>query len=151
MNSPGPHFSLYSQATLPLTCCPSTCSPSLEPLSSPSSRRPPPPPHYLHRSPPSPSLPGWLQIGYFLHAPSRALISGRVLIVGLSLRLTDSWAPALLKRLIWSMFVCGALSPHLILTALTVCAGSLSPSCCSLPPPSVSISVHSLYSLHFGP
>lgn len=42
---------------------------------------------------------------------------------------------ALLKCLIWSMFVCGALSPHLILTALTVCAGSLSPSCCTLPPP----------------
>lgn len=43
---------------------------------------------------------------------------------------------ALLKCLIWSMFVCGALSPHLILTALTVCAGSFSPSCCtSLPPP----------------
>lgn len=103
------------------------------------------------RSPPSPSLPGWLQIGYFLHALSRALIRGKVLIVGLSLRLTDSSGcaaemPDLVNVCLW------ALSPHLILTALTVCAGSLSPSCCPpppfphhhLPPSSVSISIHSL-------
>lgn len=51
---------------------------------------PPPPPPSSSLPPPSPSSPGWLQIGYFLHAPSRALIRGRVLIVGLSLRLTDS-------------------------------------------------------------
>ena len=46
--------------------------------------------------------------------------------------------PVLLKCLIWSMFVRGALSPRLILTALTVCADSLSPSCCTA-------SLHPLY------
>lgn len=64
-------------------------------------------PSSLH-SPHSPSLLGWLQIGYFLHAPSRALIRGRVLIVGLSLRLTDSSAcaaemPDLVNVCLWGL------------------------------------------------
>lgn len=55
--------------------------------------------------------------------------------------------PVQLKCLIWSMFVCGALSPRLILTALTVCADSLSPSCCAASLHPLSLYLHPLYIL----
>lgn len=119
--------------------------PFSNPFHSPSSQPSFPPPL------PTPSSPGRLQIGYFLHAPCRALISVKCwLLVCLSGWLTVE--AALLKCLIWSMFVCGALSPHLILTALTVCAGSLSPSFATpFPLPLSSVSIASPCSVVFQP
>lgn len=103
------------------------------------------PPFPLHHhtsllhSLPSACLPGWLQIGYFLHAPSRALIRGRVLIVGLSLRLTDSSAcaaemPDLVNVCLW-----GLISPPYINCLDSMCRQSLS------------ILLHSLHPLSLFP
>lgn len=125
---------------------------SLPPLTPSLSIITPPPPSLLSRSPPSPSLPGWLQIGYFLHAPSRALIRGRVLIVGLSLRLTDSWGcaaemPDLVNVCLW-----GLISTPYINCLDSMCRQSLSillhrsPPHHHHPPSSVSISILSLHS-----
>lgn len=101
----------------------------------------------LLHSLPSASLPGRLQIGYFLHALSRALIRGRVLIVGLSLRLTDSSAcaaemPDLVNVCLWCL-----ISPAYINCLDSMCRQSLSILLHCLPPPSVSISPFALYSV----
>lgn len=115
--------------------------------------QPPQQPFPLHHhtsllhSLPSASLPGRLQIGYFLHALSRALIRGRVLIVGLSLRLTDSSAcaaemPDLVNVCLWCL-----ISSAYINCLDSMCRQSLSILLHCLPPPSVSISPFSLYSV----
>lgn len=123
-----------------LTCCLATSS------------IPPQQPFPLHHhtsllhSLPSASLPGRLQIGYFLHALSRALIRGRVLIVGLSLRLTDSSAcaaemPDLVNVCLWCL-----ISPAYINCLDSMCRQSLSILLHCLPPPlCLYISIRSIF------
>lgn len=143
LNSCGPHFPLHSQADFPHLLFHYILNPP----------PPPPPNNPLHHhtsllhSLPSASLPGQLQIGYFLHALSRALIRGRVLIVGLSLRLTDSSAcaaemPDLVNVCLWCL-----ISSAYINCLDSMCRQSLSILLYCLPPPSVSISPFSLYSV----
>lgn len=110
---------------------------------------PPSNPFALHHPTPRhpPSLPGRLQIGYFLHAPSRALIRGRVLIVGLSLRLTDSSGcaaemPDLVNVCLW-----GLISTPYINCLDSMCRQSLS---ILLHPPTTTTST-SLYPLSLSP
>lgn len=142
LNLCGPHFHLHSQA-----CFPHLLFGYI--LNSPPPQQPFPPHHHtsLLHSLPSASLPGRLQIGYFPHALSRALISGRVLIVGLSLRLTDSSAcaaemPDLVNVCLWCL-----ISSAYINCLDSMCRQSLSILLRCLPPPSVSTSPFSLYSV----
>lgn len=112
---------------------------------------PPSNPFALHHPTPRhpPSLPGRLQIGYFLHAPSRALIRGRVLIVGLSLRLTDSSGcaaemPDLVNVCLW-----GLISTPYINCLDSMCRQSLSillhpPTTTTAPPSILCLYLHSL-------
>lgn len=148
--SPGYYFELM-RASFPSTF--TGLLPSLVvwlyPQLPPPPQQPFPPHHHtsLLHSLPSASLPGRLQIGYFPHALSRALISGRVLIVGLSLRLTDSSAcaaemPDLVNVCLWCL-----ISSAYINCLDSMCRQSLSILLRCLPPPSVSTSPFSLYSV----
>lgn len=136
--------SLYIHRPASLTCCLSISYTPPLPFQQPF------PLHHhtsLLHSLPSASLPGRLQIGYFLHALSRALIRGRVLIVGLSLRLTDSSAgaaemPDLVNVCLWCL-----ISSAYINCLDSMCRQSLSILLRRLPPPSVSISPSALYSV----